>query len=473
MGNRYKGTEYSAPAPEYPAPGAEHRPSPDLEYAVPPPEYGQKTAPAEEERKRSLFLRNMLIVPLLLLIGSMLFGSGGKAASGDPTAPEPASAATETASAPATEAPTAPAPETVPEEAGAPELSGTLEAFPGGDVEAVFRLVPAPGDTHKYRLRVVRAGQEVHGGEDGLMGLSLVDDPGSLPVTGDSRTGYEVRYTGGSGAAFIPAGTQLTLYVVLIDDTDGKEYTISTNPVDPVERVYDHPVYPLGEGRIRITVCNDTLAFDIPSRVGTDSEFTILADETIPEAEFTGYDLPSARTPDGYEFFGWVVHVGNPFDPGSERDLFAEYGGDPPVEELVTADTFAFPLYGSLTKDDVERVPPAADGVRYVNVHAVWIRQDPEAICLYLDDGFGHTAEYGMDSPIYSEGWLYLCNYPTPTHEGLDFEGWYDGNGNRVDLLVSYYSFQPALYDTDGTFLGYDWQAEPNPVRLIAQWKPA
>ena len=351
-----------------------------------------------------------------------------------------------------------------------PILSGWLEAYPGGDAEAEFRFAPAPGDARAYQLRVVQAGQQVYDGGE-TMGLSLLDDPGSLAVTDDGEAGFLVRYSGGTAAASIPAGSQLSLYVVLEDQSSGERWTVETNRVDPVERISAYETWPLAEGKLTITVYNDTPDIFFPSPVQTDSYLTILAVDTMPESAFTEYALPAALTPEGYEFGGWVIHVNNPFDLSSESDLFAQYNGDPPVEALLGEGSFAFPVGGTLTREDLERVPPSEDGVRYVNVHPVWIARNPERDLIFLEDGFGETSAYGMESPLASEGYLYLCAYPVPTREGMVFEGWYDENGNRVDMLVCYFSFVPALWNEDGSFAGYDWGSY-EPVRLKAHWKP-
>ena len=362
--------------------------------------------------------------------------------------------------------------------ASEPQLDGTLEAFEGGVVYAQFRFIPGSGDEHAYQFRVLHAGQEVKDGTE-LMGLSLVDDPGALAVTGDNHAGYTVVYNGGSAAAGIPEGTQLRLYVVLLDESTGEEYTIPTNfidPVEPLEEIDDYETWPLGDGTIVFTVYNDTMNFDIPSQVEVEDDYrTFLAVDSVDEAGFTGYELPSAYAPDGFDFGGWVVHVNNPMDLSSEADLFSEYNGDPPVEALVPPDSFVFPVYGVVTPADVERVPPTVmeDGssVRFVNVHAVWIEENPDPADFYLDDGHGNVTGYGMASPMYSEGFLYLCNYPAGGDSGEVFEGWYDAEGNRVDVLVSYFSFTPAIYDEDGNFLGYDWDAARTPFTLYAHWK--
>ena len=75
-----------------------------------------------------------------------------------------------------------------------------------------------------------------------------------------------------------------------------------------------------------------------------------------------------------------------------------------------------------------------------------------------------------MDSPIASEGYLYLCNYPVPEREGLVFDGWYDDDGKRVEMLVCYFSFVPMLRNADGSFAGYDWGSYV-PVHLTAHWR--
>ena len=351
----------------------------------------------------------------------------------------------------------------------APKLSATLETFPGGDINFTATLQPQPGDDHEYDLMVWHMGQTAHSEEE-TVGFSLGDNPRAFPVTGDRETGYQVHYEGGSAAGSLPEYVELSVYVTLKDRSTGYLYPIESNRVHPIPAPPEEAQYPLGDGTLVITVYNDSLNFDVPSPVPTEDYLTILAKDTIPEADFTEYPLPSALTPDGYDFTGWVVHVGNPFDNGSDVDLFGDYMGDPPVELLLGEDNYAFPVYGTLTKEDIEQIPPSADGNRYVNVHATWIAQDVSDPRLYLDDGFGHESAYSMDHPAASEGYLYLCNYPEPRHEGLTFDGWYDEDGNKVELLVSFFSFTPMLYNEDGSFAGYDWNASKI-VKLTAHWR--
>ena len=435
----------------------------ESELAALPPEFGQGSGPPPESADHKRRLRLLLSIPVLLLSGFLCFrGVDLPPQPSEPVLPETTEPVQIETVATTTETELIPIP-------ADPVLSGTLKAFPGGDVEAVFRFNPPAGEERVYEFRVAAMGQRV-AWEGETTGLSLLDEPWSLPVEGDNEQGYTVRYEGGSAAASIPEGAQLSLYLILEDQTSGERWEIETNPVDPVEQILPYETWPLGDGKLTITVYNDTPDITFPSAVQTDAYVTILDLVTMQESEFTDYALPSAYTPDGFDFAGWVVHVNNPMDLSAGTDIFSEYGGDPPPEALNREDNFVFPVYGMLTRDDVERVPPSEDGVRYVNVHAVWIAQNPEEELILLDDGTGKLTAYGMESPLYSEGYLYLCNFPVPNRENLVFDGWYDENGKRVDYLVCYFSFVKPLYDSDGSFAGYDWGSY-EPVRLVAHWR--
>ena len=105
-----------------------------------------------------------------------------------------------------------------------------------------------------------------------------------------------------------------------------------------------------------------------------------------------------------------------------------------------------------------------------VNVHAVWIESDPTDPLLLLDDGFGGVTVYSMSLPMASEGYIYLCRYPIPVHDGAVFDGWYNEKGERVELLISFYSFAAKLYDGNGDFVGYDWKSMKEQT-LTAHWR--
>lgn len=350
----------------------------------------------------------------------------------------------------------------------APALSATLERIPGTDeIDFNALLQPQTGDEHAYALEVRNMGQIVYDGEEAT-GLSLGDDPGALPVEGDSESGYSVRYSGGSALGALPEGLELSVYVSLEDAATGYVYTIESNRIETGPSV---PTYPLESGSVIITVYNDTTSFEYPSRIdGDDGYLTLLAAEVFDAASFESYRLPDPLPPSGFSFAGWVVHVNDPFDYGSEATLFEDYDGDPPREAMLNESIYAFPVEATLTRADLERVPPDAEGNRFVNVHAVWIREDREGL-LVLDDGLGNATAYSMEVPLASEGYLYLCRYPVPTHpEGLDFAGWYDAEGNRVELLMSFFSFARELRNEDGSFGGYDWRSY-EPVYLTARWK--
>ena len=351
----------------------------------------------------------------------------------------------------------------------APALSATLERIPGTDeIDFNALLQPQTGDEHAYALEVRNMGQIVYDGEEAT-GLSLGDDPGALPVEGDSESGYSVRYSGGSALGALPEGLELSVCVSLEDTATGYVYTIESNRIETGPSV---PTYPLESGRVVVTVYNDTTSYEFPSQIpGDDGYLTLLATEVFDAAEFTSYELPDPLVPPGYTFQGWVIHVNDPFDYGSDATLFEDYNGDPPRDTMLNETNYAFPVESILTREDLERVPPDAEGNRFVNVHAVWIKQDHSDELLLLDDGYGNVTPYSMELPLASEGYIYLCRYPVPTSpEGLTFDGWYDAEGNRVDLLMCFFSFYAELRDEDGNFKGYDWGKEETVV-LTAHWR--
>ena len=350
----------------------------------------------------------------------------------------------------------------------APALSATLERIPGtDDIDFTALLQPQTGDEHAYELEVQNMGQIVYDGEE-AMGLSLGDDPGALAVEGDSESGYSVRYSGGSALGSLPEGLELSVCVSLRDAATGYVYTIESNRIETGPSV---PTYPLESGRVVVTVYNDTTSYEFPSQIpGDDGYLTLLATEVFDAADFTSYTLPEPLVPSGYSFAGWVIHVNAPFDYSSDEELFGIYNGDPPREALLNETNYAFPVENVLTREDLERVPPDAEGNRFVNVHAVWTQEGGDGL-LNLDDGYGHVTPYSMMVPLASEGYLYLCRYPVPeSPEGKTFDGWYDAEGNRVDMLVCYFSFTPEIRDAEGNFRGYDWNRSES-VTLTAHWR--
>ena len=344
-------------------------------------------------------------------------------------------------------------------------LSADLRLFLGGWAEfnAAFKI--PEGDNHDYDLAVEELTLRVLGEEE----YPMVSEPGELEITGSNEEGYLVRYYG-QAAASLKGNASCTAYIRMIDNSTGQTYEAETVPVQVAEAANELPVFPLSSGKVSIVVYNDTMSFQVPTPVGNEYEYTILDVNTFPMEEFFEYELPEPIAPSGYTFLGWVVHVGNPFDLNSEWNPFAFYDGDPPVDVLTSSGSYAFPVERTLTRADVEHIPPDAEGVRNVNVHAVWTRQDPAEELLFLGDGQGNLTAYDMDVPLASEGYLYLCRYPVPEREGWTFTGWYDSEGNRVDLLVCYFSFVPMLYNEDGDFIGYDWNTY-TPVYLTAGWK--
>lgn len=349
-----------------------------------------------------------------------------------------------------------------------PILSATLERIPGtDDIEFNAGFRPQPGDPHDYQLEVWNMGQIIYDGDE-PRGMSLGADPRAGTVEGSKETGYTVHYSGGSALGLVPEGLELSVYVSLRDAATGYIYTIESNRVETGAAL---PSYPLESGTVVITVYNDTTMFEYPSQVEDDDGYlTLLTVEAFDAAEFSSYELPDPLTPSGFTFAGWVIHVNDPFDYGSDATLFEDYEGEPPREAMLNETNYAFPVEATLTREDLEKVPPDADGNRFVNVHAVWIKENPTGL-LVMDDGISDIIIYDTEIPMASEGYLYLCRYPVPTHpDGLNFAGWYDAEGNRVDMLIGFFSFYSELRDEDGNFTGYDWNS-PETVHLTAHWR--
>lgn len=265
------------------------------------------------------------------------------------------------------------------------------------------------------------------------------------------------------------------------DRTNGYIYQLESNLAKLPAKTY-----PLGDEIIELTVYNDTLTFDYASLVDDPGWVTILVKTQLSAADFTDYELPLPLVPVGYRGTGYVVFFGSPFDNGYDAygdygglvteppELTEDFSGEMPVEFFISKRMFAFPVNGlTLTKEMVERVPIAEDGVRYVNVHATWaITTATPEFYVELDDGQGSVTSYPVAHPLASEGFFYTLTFPQPeTPIGYFFDGWYDESGNRVDYLMDYFSFTPYLYDENGKYVDYDW-GSPKTVRLIAHWLP-
>ena len=356
-----------------------------------------------------------------------------------------------------------------------PETEATLSLDGSGEGSFEARVIPASPDAYPEGLEPTQFWLMMYNEAGESMGGFMNWTEDAMPaVTVEADGSVTASYAGEFPLeqVFFDAAS-LSARVLLQEPRTGYVYDVESNRVpvpEPAPETW--PLRTGEEGKFVLTVYNDTTTFDVPSPVQVeDSPLTVLWAGGMPEEGFTEYALPEPIVPDGYRFAGWVVQVGNPFDFGSDTDLFEQYEGDPPVSELITEGVYAFPVGDPLTKADVERVPPREDGVRYVNVHATWIKEEVSDPRLFLDDGMGNVTAYDMIVPLASEGYLFLCNYPVPERPGYVFDGWYDENGSRVDLLVCYFSFTPMEYDSAGNFTGYNWN-EKSTVTLTAHWKP-
>lgn len=291
--------------------------------------------------------------------------------------------------------------------------------------------------------------------QDGTPAGELPIGEDALPqAESDPEGGWRYVYAGTLPWQSLPEeADRCSLCLTVEDPNTGTSYALESNTV-PVE------IYPLTEGEIQVTVYNETTIFEVPTVVPNDFYMTILLQQTLPAAEFESLTLPRAIAPEGAVFVGYAVHFGNPYDNGASQNA--------------GADAFAFLLPGSdsetaepvLTQQDVMRIPPAPDGVRYVNLHALWwVEENPS---LLLDDGVSEVIQLNPYAFLYSEGFAYLDALPVPEREGYWFAGWYDEDGNPVHLLA-YTDHCDPIYDENGNLEDYDWQSF-HPITLVAHW---
>lgn len=353
------------------------------------------------------------------------------------------------------------------------EADAFLWVLNDGTAEFKSTLITREGDEHVYDLEPMMLVAQAFDAEQQSLGQYwALDDLAELEPDyfDEPDFGEYVFYRAGElGEA--PAGAKYCQCLFYLRDrTNGYIYQLKTN-ICPLPAAH----YALGDETIQITVYNDTTIYEFPSLVEDDGYLTILMKQTLNAADFTELTLPAPLPPTDYVSTGYVVHYGSPFDNGyTGESPFSIYEGDPPVEALITEESFAFRVYGyTLTKEMVERVPVSADGVRYVNLHATfnYVGSSPD-FWVDLDDGEGNVTEYPVASPIASEAFFYTCAFPEPAGPfGYYFDGWYTEDGQRVDMLMDYFSFVTPQYDEDGNFLGYDWSTSQR-VRLIAHWLP-
>ena len=264
----------------------------------------------------------------------------------------------------------------------------------------------------------------------------------------------------------LPAGLKGDLKLSLSAEfayRNGSITIFAESPVDMSAKA-DEPepepqTWPLGDGMVFITVYNNSFDFESAD----DPLFPmmkILLHEEMNEADWQDITLPDAYDPnEDWDPAGFILHYNGEFDFG--YDNASEYS------------EFVHVLEGNvLTKEDIELVPPTADGSRYVNVHVMWypLRNYDFKLRLELalNDGTDDAEVWEADQPFASEGYTYLAVFGEPERDGYTFTGWYDAEGNKVDY-VSYYDFFDPLPDAQ-TREDRDWE-HPKTVRLTAGWE--
>jgi|GEM_PF-2823682 len=365
------------------------------------------------------------------------------------------------------------------------EASAYLWFTDAGMADFKALLMTPEGDSHEYELEPVSLQAEALDADHRSLGVYwTLDDLNELARDFFTESGNrEYVFTRIAPTGRAPEDAKYCrLLFSMRDAAGGYLYNVRTN-ICPLPA----KTYPLGDERIELVVYNDTLTFEYASLTDDPGYDTVLVHTTLNAAQFSSYELPAPLTPAGYRPTGYVVHFGSPFDNG--YDAYSDYGGlasepppltedftgEPPVELLISKAMFAFPVNGmTLTREMVERVPIADDGVRYVNVHATWQAEEANhEFYVELDDGQGNVTTLPVAHPLASSGFFFTFSFPQPAPPvGCYFDGWYDRSGKRVDFLMDYFSFTPYLYDENGSYVDYDWQnSGQEPVRLTAHWE--
>ncbi len=187
------------------------------------------------------------------------------------------------------------------------------------------------------------------------------------------------------------------------------------------------------------------------------SPLMVLADDTIEESSFESYTLPPLPALEDYTAVGYVMQTVE-----TEAFIYDEV----PLQ--------VYPLTDKLLPEHVLNVPVGSDGERYVEIHTLW-RYNKDSERTVILDG----VSYSYNSPIASEGLCYLAAYPVPSRENMTFLGWYDEEGNRVDVLT-YFDFYPPSDGEPAWWLegaservlfleNRDW-SNPQPVVLHSEW---
>ena len=271
------------------------------------------------------------------------------------------------------------------------------------------------------------------------------------PVTVDQSQPY-------GGGTFFVSGLKgdLKVHMNATFTYEWGEITIfAEKEVDMSAKTDEPEGYPLADGNLVVTVYNNT--FD--HRFADDPDFpwlNILLHITVPETGFRELTLPEPEfAGDDWDAKGFVLHYNSEFDNG--------YDPNSAVPEFVV------PLGPALTAADVEKVPPATDGNRYINIHVMWLSHADQIpkLQVILNLGNGDDWLFEGDQPFASEGFFYLAAVPIPEREGYTFTGWYDKTGRKVDI-ISYYDFFPPLPGAQSRE-DRDWE-HPQAVELDAGW---
>ncbi len=235
--------------------------------------------------------------------------------------------------------------------------------------------------------------------------------------------------------------------------TPTPEITASPTPIPtPTPTPAPTPVKLTGE--IQYVVFADAFCTDLGMEGGY--EIAVLDYGTFDAETFTEYKLPPLPEREGYTAVGYVLLAESGFD--YFNGLYFDGVQPHTIGSVALGDT--------LKAQDLGIVPQNADGVRQVEIHTVWTEDNGKfAIEFYDGDTLFNKADAGF--PTQSDGLVYLAAFPTPEHEGLIFNGWYDSTGNKIDA-VTWFDFYPTKPDAK-SLEDRDWQKNM-PCRLYASY---
>lgn len=209
--------------------------------------------------------------------------------------------------------------------------------------------------------------------------------------------------------------------------------------------VEELPIYLIEDRTCFYTVYNDSYDFEAGGVRVVENGF--LFEALLLQG--MNYPLPEPEPMEGFQFLGWVLYYDKSLKPAPSMGM----AGD------------------ALDSGNVCYVKPV-EGSRDIEVHAAWrgIGENKWPYLLTLDANGGtieneSAVTYDAVTPLYSDGYAYLCAYPIPVRAGYTFAGWYtqpNGSGEKVTRV-----YGMEFYEKNGD--EYDFSSMKD-ITLYAAW---